>query len=129
MPLSFGNPWFLAGALTVAVPLWLHLYYRRTPIPRDFPSLRLIRLSVEAMTRRMKLRHLVLLALRILALVLLTLAFARPFVGGGSVAATGSGSPAAFVVILDNSLSMGTTHQGISLFNTGGNHVIRYNEC
>lgn len=118
MPLSFGNPWFLAGALTVAVPLWLHLYYRRTPVPRDFPSLRLIRLSVEAMTRRMKLRHLVLLALRILALVLLTLAFARPFVGGGSVAATGSGSPAAFVVILDNSLSMGTTHQGISLFNT-----------
>lgn len=118
MPLTFGNPWFLAGALSVAVPLWLHLYFRRTPIPRDFPSLRLIRLSVEAMTRKMKLRHLLLLALRILAILLLTLAFARPFIGGGSFAGSGSGSPAAFVVILDNSLSMGTTYQGISLFNT-----------
>ncbi|HOY66860.1 MAG TPA: BatA domain-containing protein [Candidatus Ozemobacteraceae bacterium] len=117
MPLSFGNPWLLTGALAVGVPLWLHLYYRRTPVPRDFPSLRLIRLSVEAMTRRMKLRHLLLLALRILAVLLLTLAFARPFIGGGALSA-GTGAPAAFVVILDNSLSMGTTHQGISLFNT-----------
>ncbi len=118
MPLSFGNPLFLAGALSIAVPLWLHLYYRRTPVLRDFPSLRLIRLSLAAMTRRMRLRHLLLLALRIAAIILLTLAFARPFIGGGAFSAAGSGAPSAFVVILDNSLSMGTTFQGISLFNT-----------
>ncbi|RCK78886.1 MAG: hypothetical protein OZSIB_1036 [Candidatus Ozemobacter sibiricus] len=116
--LTFGHPLFLTGLLTAAVPIWLHLYYRRTPVPKDFPSLRLIRLSVEAVVRRLKLRNWLLLALRLLVLLLLVLGLARPYLGStfGSLAHTGA--PAAFVVILDNSLSMGVTHQGISLFNS-----------
>ncbi|NLI77186.1 MAG: VWA domain-containing protein [Candidatus Riflebacteria bacterium] len=116
--LSFGHPLFLTGLLTAAVPIWLHLYFRRTPVPKDFPSLRLIRLSVDAVIRRLKLRNWLLLALRLAVLLLLVLALARPFVGGtfGNIAHTGS--PSAFVVILDNSLSMGVTHQGISLYNS-----------
>jgi len=118
MPFSFGHPWFLLGGLSIAVPIYLHLYYRKKPVPKDFPSLRLIRLSVEAIIRRMKLRNLLILALRILILTLLTLAFAKPFLGSLFGTTAPSGAPAAFVVILDNSLSMGASHQGISLFNS-----------
>jgi hypothetical protein len=116
MPLSFAHAGYLAGLLTLAVPIYLHLYYRRVPVPRDFPSLRLIRMSVEALVRRMKLRNLILLVLRLLVLAFLVLGLARPFVGGGH--GGGSGDPLAFVVVLDNSLSMGAAPQGISLFNT-----------
>ena len=115
--LSFGHPFFLTGLLAVGVPIYLHLYYRRTPTPRYFPSLRLIRLSVEAVVRRMRLKNLLLLALRIAVLLLLTLALAKPFLGGGGSTAN-AGAPGAFVVVLDNSLSMGVTQQGISLYNS-----------
>ncbi len=118
MPFSFGNPWFLGGLLTVAVPIYLHLYYRKIPVPRDFPSLRLIRLSVDAVIRRMKLRNLILLLMRVLVLVLLCMALARPFLGSSDGVASKTGAPAAFVLILDNSMSMGASHQGISLFNS-----------
>ncbi len=114
---SFDNPWFLSGLFTISIPIYLHLYYRKNPIPRDFPSLRLIRLSMQALVRRMQLKNLLLLLLRILVLLFLTAALAKPF-WGGSTGGARSEDPAAFVIALDNSLSMGVTFQGISLFNS-----------
>lgn len=104
--------------LTVGIPIYLHLYFRRKPLLMDFPSLRLIRLSVQAMVRRMKIRNILLLILRLLVILLLVGAFAKPFWGMGKGSAGLAGDPSAFVIILDNSLSMGASHRGISLFNT-----------
>jgi hypothetical protein len=115
MGLSFANPFFLFGLISLGIPIYLHLYYRKTPILMDFPSLRLIRSSVEAIIRRMKIRNLVLLALRLLVLAFLIGALAKPFLGRGTF--MGSGVPMAFVVVLDNSLSMNTSYQGVSMFN------------
>ena len=116
--MTFASPWFLIGILGIAVPIYLHLYYRKTPVRKDFPSLRLIRLSVEFVARRKKIRNLLLMALRIAAIILVVMSLARPFLGQSASARTSSDTPAAFVVLLDNSMSMGCTHQGISVFNT-----------
>lgn len=82
----------------------------------DFPSLRLIRSSIEAIIRKLRIRNYLLLLLRLLVLAFLVGAVARPFLGRGTL--VGSGVPMAFVVVLDNSMSMGASSQGVSLFNT-----------
>lgn len=122
--MSFISPWFLFGLLGIAVPVYLHLYYRKTPVRKDFPSLRLIRLSVEYVARRRKMRNLLLLLLRVLAVILVVMTMARPFIGQSASARVSSATPAAFVVLLDNSMSMGSTHQGISIYNTARSRAL-----
>src|SRR2546426_10110524 len=78
--LSFLSPLFLIAALTAAVPVILHLL-KREPEPRvKFPAVRLLKRAPVAYTERRRLREWLLLALRVAALVLLAVAFARPFV-------------------------------------------------
>jgi hypothetical protein len=124
MSLTFASPWFLLGLLSIAIPIYLHLYHRKNPIRKEFPSLRLIRLSVEFIARRKKMKNLILLALRIMLLALIIAALSRPFIGQSASAGAASATPAAFVVLLDNSMSMGCTHQGISLFNTARSRAL-----
>lgn len=116
--MNFASPWFLLGLMGIAVPVWLHLYYKKTPIRKDFPSLRLIMKSAEVLQNRHKLRNLLLMALRICLIILAVMALARPFVGQGAGAGVSSSAPSAFVILLDNSMSMGSTYQGVSVFNT-----------
>lgn len=124
MSLSFASPWFVLGFLSIAVPIYLHLYHRKTPVRKEFPSLRLIRLSVEFVARRRRMKNLLLLFLRILTIILVVMALSRPFIGQSASAGASSSTPAAFVVLLDNSMSMGSTHQGISLFNTARSRAL-----
>lgn len=116
--MNFASPLFLFGLLGIAVPLWLHLYYKKTPVRKDFPSLRLIMKSAEVLQHQHKLRNILLMTLRILLLVLAVMVLARPFVGQSAGAGVSSTAPTAFVVLLDNSMSMGSTFQGVSVFNT-----------
>ncbi len=69
----------IAGAAAAAIPILLHML-RRTPSQKMMFSLvRFLRPSLPKMTRRSKIEHWPLMLLRILALVLIGLAFARPF--------------------------------------------------
>ena len=79
MNLAFFGPAFLFGVLTVAVPIVLHLL-RRERLPREpFSDVRFLQTATLQQTHRQRLRDLLLLALRVVALLLLVLAFARPF--------------------------------------------------
>lgn len=100
--MSFLSPLFLAGALAVAVPIALH-FLRRQPEARvKFAAVSMLQHAPVEHADRRKLRQLLLLALRCLAVLLLAIAFARPFlVTGGAAAATG-----VTFVALDTSLSM-----------------------
>ncbi|MEX2186565.1 MAG: BatA domain-containing protein, partial [Pirellulales bacterium] len=70
---------FLGGTAAVAFPLLFHLI-RRTPKGRqDFSALMFLRPSPPRLTRRSRLDHLLLLLLRAAAIVLIALAFMRPF--------------------------------------------------
>ena len=98
-------PLYLAGAAAVVLPILLHLR-RRPPKERVvFSSLMFLEKTPEILTKRSKLEQLLLLALRCLALILLAIMFARPFVRGKNDAmATGKGE--AMILLLDTSASM-----------------------
>ena len=102
--MAFINPLFLLGMMAATVPIIVHLV-RRTRAPRiEFPSLMFIRQIEQKTIRRRKLRNLWLLALRCLALLLLALAFSRPYLGATDnrfADATETG-----VILLDVSYSM-----------------------
>lgn len=77
--MSFLFPLYLLGAAAIALPILLHLRRRPPKEHMEFGSLMFLTKSPERVTRRTRLEHLVLLALRCLAIVLLALAFGRPF--------------------------------------------------
>lgn len=96
---------FLGGAAAVAFPFLFHLI-RRTPKGRqEFSATMFLRPSPPRLTRRSRLDHLLLLLLRAAAIVLVALAFMRPF--WRSVAETSSEPPGRRVALLvDTSASM-----------------------
>ncbi len=99
--LGFLAPAFLAGLLAVAVPIALHLFRRRTDRVIEFPAVQMLPQAPVAQQERRRLRDLLLLALRVAALVLLAVSFARPYVAGTTTQA-GRG---ATIVAVDVSLS------------------------
>ena len=107
MSLTFLAPLFLLGLVAVAVPVIVHLSNRERRNAVPFPSLMFLRRVPFRSVRRQRIRHWTLFALRCLALVLLALAFARPFLDreAGNASAAGAG-PRELVVLLDRSYSM-----------------------
>ena len=108
MGLTFLAPFFLAGIVAAAVPIYLHLVQRERKDAVEFPSLMFLQRIPYRSVRRQRIRHWALLALRCLALLLLATAFARPFFRRDSgITAGGPGSTREVVVLLDRSYSMG----------------------
>lgn len=100
--MSFLAPLFLAGGAAVAVPIVLHLLKRDPQLRVKFPAVRLLKRAPVEHTERHHLRELLLLALRVAALLLLALAFARPFFPTGAAAT----ATTATIVALDTSYSL-----------------------
>jgi len=101
MPFSFLNPWLWLGALAVAVPLWLHLRRKKRTDILLFSALRFLDDQPEPRRSPMRLRHLLLLALRLLGLVLVVAAFAWPYLRRADSVPIKESR----VYILDNTLS------------------------
>ena len=97
------NPWFLTAALSIGVPLLLHLFHRQKARRISFPALRYLERTEREHARRIKLRQLLLLLARVTLLLLLVAAGARLFVQGRGA----SHPPTAVVIVLDNSMSSG----------------------
>jgi hypothetical protein len=96
---------FLAGLLAAVIPWWLHRLETRSAPHRTVSSLFLMREAQEPSMREKRLRHLLLLALRIVLLVLLVLAFAQPVLE--RFAAPVQSSPErARIIVVDVSASM-----------------------
>src|SRR3954470_17994244 len=104
--MNFLAPAFLAGLAAVAVPVIIHLINRERKIVVEFPSLMFLQRIPYRSIRRQKIRHLLLLILRCLALALLIAAFARPFFQKRQTAIGASGAREV-VIVLDHSSSMG----------------------
>ena len=103
--MAFLSPIFLLGALAAALPVLVHLVRRTRAVKMQFPSLMFLRRIEQKTVRRRRLRNLLLLALRSAALLLLALAFARPyFTGASKVSAAGGQSNS--VILIDASYSM-----------------------
>ena len=99
--LAFLSPLFLIGAVAAAIPVILHFLKRQPESRVKFAAVRLLKQGPVEHARQRRLRDLLLLALRVAALLLLAVAFARPF-----FASAAAPSSAATIVALDTSLSL-----------------------
>ena len=102
--IGFLSPLFLAGALAAAIPIVLHLLRRKPDVRLPFSAVKLLQHAPVEHAEKRRLRELLLLALRVAALVLLAIAFARPFFASGA-ARSSSGLT---LIALDTSLSLST---------------------
>jgi hypothetical protein len=104
--MSFLTPLFLLGLAGLAVPVIIHLIQRERKHVVEFPSLMFLRRIPYRSVRRRRVRHWPLLLLRLAALALIVLAFARPFFRRADVAAAAAGGAREVVILVDRSYSM-----------------------
>ena len=102
--MSIGNPIFLWGLPAVAFPVLLHLFYRRRKTHVSFSTVQFFRQRQRYLAHRRRLRELLLLLLRTLALLFLVLALARPLFQHLPFAVAARTD---VVIVLDDTLSMG----------------------
>jgi hypothetical protein len=117
MPFSFLNPWFLAAALAVGVPLWLHLRRKQEEKIVPFSAVRFLQDQPRPRRSPLHLENLFLFLLRAAALVLLAAAFAWPYLRPKTM----MGVAETRVFILDNTLSQ----QADGKFEAGRARILR----
>lgn len=103
--MTFVHPILLAGLALVGIPILLHLIMRQQPKHLLFPAIRFLLQQHRINQRKLRLRHLLLLALRVLVLAAFCLALARPKVFSERLNWSAE-RPVAAVLIFDTSLSM-----------------------
>jgi hypothetical protein len=105
--MSFLTPLFLLGLAGIAVPVIIHLIQKERKNVVAFPSLMFLRRIPYQSVNRRRIRNWPLLLLRLAALALIVLAFARPFLNRESLAAAAAGGAREVVILLDRSYSVG----------------------
>lgn len=103
--MSFLAPLYALGLLAVAAPVWFHLIRRRPKGQVPFSSLMFLTASPPPPAQRRRLDQLLLLLLRVAALVLLGVAFMRPFLRQEAAADAG-GAGQRVLILVDTSASL-----------------------
>jgi hypothetical protein len=102
--MGFIAPWFLAGLAAVGLPVYFHLLKRHKTTPLPFASLMFFERRTQSSVKHRRLQYLLLFALRLGFIILLALAFARPYLPSSTaVSAHGSRTLA---LCIDDSYSM-----------------------
>jgi len=118
LAVTFLFPMVLTAAGAAAAPVIIHLILRTKPRKVLFPAMRFVRKTHRANLSKLRLKHLILLLMRMGAIVLLALLLARAqWPRWTSVADTDV--PTAAVVIVDNSASMAYVHRGKAVLARG----------
>ena len=104
--MSFLTPFYLLGALALAIPIILHLLHDRPKNKQAFSSLMFLDKTKPPVERKRRPTHLLLLLLRCLTLLLLAFVFARPFVTVDDPADAARRDRQWVTVLLDRSASM-----------------------
>ncbi|MCG9127348.1 BatA domain-containing protein [Candidatus Poribacteria bacterium] len=99
-------PFAIAGAIGASIPLVIHFLNRERARRLVFSTVRFIQMSHQTNVQRHKLKRLLLLLMRILMLILLGFAFARPYFAQDAASAPELGGVRNAVIILDTSYSM-----------------------
>ncbi|MEO6237281.1 MAG: BatA domain-containing protein [Vicinamibacterales bacterium] len=104
--MGFIAPIVLVGLVALAIPVLIHLIQRERKRVVEFPSLMFLRKIPYQSVRRRRVRDWLLLAMRLAALALIVLAFARPFFRRSELAAAAQNGAREAVILLDTSYSM-----------------------
>ncbi|KAB2837398.1 MAG: VWA domain-containing protein, partial [Melioribacteraceae bacterium] len=113
----FLNPAVLFGLLAASIPVVIHLLNLRKLKKIEFSTLAFLKELQKTKIRRIKLKQWILLALRILIILLLVAAFARPTIKSFSIGGTASAAKTSAVIILDDTYSMSVVTDNGSYLN------------
>jgi hypothetical protein len=102
--MQFIYPTFLFALAAIAIPIIIHLFHFRRFKKVYFTNVRFLREVKEETANRSRLRNLLVLLMRILAIAFLVFAFAQPFIPQDN--ATVRAGQKAVSVYVDNSFSM-----------------------
>jgi hypothetical protein len=105
--MAFLTPLFLVGLAALAIPVLLHLIQRERKQVVQFPSLMFLRRIPYQSVRRRRIRHWLLLMMRLAALALIVMAFGRPFFRSANPGVAAAGGARDVVILVDRSYSMG----------------------
>jgi len=104
--LVFAHPAYLWGLLALSLPILVHLFNRRRPRPLAFGAIEFVLRSQQRRVRRLRLRQILLLALRCLLIAGVALALSRPSLEPRGAQAAVARGPQATALVIDASLSM-----------------------
>jgi hypothetical protein len=96
----------IAGAALVGLPILLHLIMKQEPKRLTFPAFRFLKQKLKTNQRKLRLRHFILLALRMLLIALFCLTLYQPTFKSDRLNIRGE-QPVAVVLIIDTTPSMG----------------------
>src|SRR5437868_2682496 len=108
MPFEFVQPQFAWALGGLAIPIVIHLMFRRRSRKVDLGTLRFLRLVLTENARRRKLKRWLLLALRMACIGLLAGLFARPYL----MARDAAGKQRLVAILIDRSASMELKERG-----------------
>lgn len=111
----FANPALLGGAAAGSIPIIIHLLNRQRFKKTVWAAMHWLWASFKKTQRRMQIEQMILLILRVLLILLLAMALARPALTEGMGLLSGHASMHR-VIVLDNSYSMGQIVGGHPLF-------------
>jgi len=101
------HPLILLGALGIGIPILAHLLNKHQYKQTDWAAMQFLNKAVRVRSRQIRIRDLILLLLRCLAILLLVFALSRPSFDNGSLGSVIKGENRAGVIIaLDTSFSM-----------------------
>lgn len=115
--MTFLNPAVLIGLLAASIPIIIHLLNLRKLKKIEFSTLQFLKELQKNKIRKIKLKQWLLLALRVLIILSIVTAFARPTLVGVSVGGTTSAAKTTAVFILDDTFSMYVIDENGSYFN------------
>src|SRR5215203_6407979 len=97
----------ITGAALVGLPILLHLLMKQEPKRLSFPAFRFLVQKLKTNQRKLRLRHFLLLALRMLLIALFAVTLYQPTVLSTGFIDFSSQQPVAVVLVIDTSPSMG----------------------
>jgi len=107
--MNFLYPGFLFFLLAVVIPILIHLFNFRKFRKVYFSNVQFLKAAQEQNSSREELKNLLILFSRILAIIFLVLAFARPYFSSGRGYQPGTGN--LINIYIDNSYSMGLVNK------------------
>lgn len=115
--LSFLNTPLLWGMALAAIPIIIHLLFRRRFRRVDWAPMHYLKLSIQRNRRRVRIEQLLLLLLRTLLILLLFFFVARPMIHAAGLGKwLGGRGRTSQILLIDDSLSMGYRDGGRSAF-------------
>lgn len=110
--MGFGNIGLLIGMVLGVIPIVIHLINRRRAKLLRFAAIEFLLMSDKRLARKLKLKQLMVLALRVLLIAALAFALAKPYIEPDTVAGPDVSEPGAVVLLIDDSASMQARDKG-----------------